>query len=99
MRTPRLCNPPGDSQQIVCGLNGLQRAMLYVVAAYTGCRASELASLNPDSFDMQEESVSLNAASAKNGKNAELPLHQGLIEQLKRRMKGLPTEIPLWPGK
>jgi hypothetical protein len=72
--------------------------MLYVVAGYTGYRASELASLTPDSFDMEEESVSVGAVSTKNGKNAELPLHQGFIEQLKRWMKGLPIDLPLWPG-
>jgi Phage integrase family len=95
----RLVEAARDSQQIVCGLNGVQRAMLYVVAAYTGCRASELASLTPESFDMQGESVSLGAISTKNGKDAELPLHQGLIEQLNRWMKGVPIESPLWPGK
>ncbi len=95
----RLIEAARDSRQIVCGLNGTQRAMLYVVGAYTGLRASELASLTPDSFDMPGESVSLGAISAKNGKNAELPLHLGLIEQLKRWMIGMPIESPLWPGK
>lgn len=50
----KLIQAAGSSQQIVCGLTGFARGMLYVVAAYTGWRASELSSLTPDSFDFEE---------------------------------------------
>src|SRR5262245_52519889 len=35
------------------GLSGQDRAMLYTVAAYTGLREAELASLTPESFDLR----------------------------------------------
>ena len=95
----RLIEAARDSRASLCGLTGSERAMLYLVAAYTGLRASELASLTPDSFNLTEMSISLGADSTKNGKNAELPLHHGLIEQLKSWMDGRPEGRPLWPGK
>ena len=95
----RLVEMTRDSRATLCGLVGSDRAMLYLIAAYTGFRASELASLTPSSFNLEGTSLSLNAASTKNGKNAELPLHHGLIEQLKHWMKDRPEGLPLWPGK
>ncbi len=95
----RLIEATRDSPAVVSGLAGSERAMLYVVAANTGLRASELASLTPESFNLEDMSLGLGASSAKNGRNAELPLHRGLIEQLGRWLEGRPKGLPVWRGK
>ena len=94
----RLVHAARDSEQVVCGLTGVARAMLYVVAAYTGWRANEMASLTPGSFDLEEKSVTADAANTKNRKEAELPLHRGIVEQLRQWMKNCPNDSLLWPG-
>lgn len=43
------------------------RAMLFTLAAYTGLRASELASLTPASFDLTAATVAVRAAYATTG--------------------------------
>ena len=94
----KLIETARDSRASICGLTGFERAMLYVVAAYTGLRASELASLTPESFNLTEMSIGLGAEAAKNGRNAELPIHRGLIDQLKSLMVGRPPGSPIWQG-
>ena len=95
----KLIEAARDSRASICGLTGFERAMLYVVAAYTGLRASELASLTPESFNLTEMSIGLGAEAAKNGRNAELPIHHGLIDQLKTLMVGRLPGSPIWQGK
>lgn len=95
----RLIEKTRDSKAIRCGLTGRDRAMLYLVAAYTGLRASELADLTPDNFNLDDMTLNLGAASTKNGKDAEIPLHHGLVEQLERLMDGRPRDSALWPGR
>ena len=94
----RLVQAARNSKQTVCGLTGVERAMLYVVAADTELRASELASFTPDSFDLEEKAVTAEAANTKNRKEAELPLHKGIIDQLRLWMDKRPRGSPLWPG-
>jgi integrase len=71
---------------------------LYAVASLTGWRASELASLTPQSFDLDAGTVRVPGAITKNGKAASLPVHGGLIGQLREWMKGRPKGERLWPG-
>src|SRR5690606_12758752 len=59
------------------------RAMLYTLAAYTGLRASELASLTVASFDLEAKTVNVQAAYSKRRRNDTLPLHASLVEQLR----------------
>lgn len=54
---------------------GEQRAMLYKLAAYTGLRASELASMTTSCFNFETKSFTIEAANAKNRKKTTLPLH------------------------
>src|SRR5207249_3358072 len=51
------------------GLTGQDRTVLYATAASTGSRASELASLTPEAFDLDADppTVTLAAVNAKNG--------------------------------
>ena len=46
-------------------LPGTDRAVVYMVAAYTGFRAAELASLTPESFDLDHRSVTVEAGYSK----------------------------------
>lgn len=79
-------------------LTGNDRALLYQLAAYTGLRASELASLTPDSIDLDTGLVRIEAKHAKNRREGVLPLHRSLQEALKPWIQGkVPTER-LWPG-
>ena len=68
----------------VCGLNGPERAALYLTATYTGLRASELASLTPGSFDFGADppTVTVQAAYSKHRRKDVLPLHPDLAGRL-----------------
>ncbi len=83
------------------GLTGPDRAMLYAVAVYTGLRASELASLAPESFalDTDPPTVTVEAGYSKHRREDVLPLHAGLAARLRAWLAGKPLAAPLWPGK
>ncbi len=65
-------------------LSGSDRAMLYAIAALTGLRASELASLSEKNFDFKSEppTLTLEAAYSKHRREDVLPLHSGLAKSL-----------------
>jgi integrase len=81
-------------------LSGDDRAMLYLVASYTGLRASELASLTPASFDLDPAgpAVRVRAGSTKNKQEAVLPLRRDLADLLASYLAGRPAGAPVWPG-
>ncbi len=58
------------------GLSGIDRSALYTLAAVSGFRASELASLTPAAFALADDppTVTLSADNAKNGHTAVQPL-------------------------
>ena len=62
--------------------NADARVMLYRLAAFTGLRANELASLTTNSFDFTAKTFTLEAKFAKNRKRTVLPLHASLCEAL-----------------
>jgi integrase len=79
------------------GLSGPDRAILYRVAAGTGLRRNELASLTSESFHLTDTpTVTLAAGFAKNRKAAVLPLSPTLAKLLRAWMKG--RVGLLWPG-
>src|SRR5262249_46556656 len=82
------------------GLSGGDRAALYLVAAYTGLRAAELASLTPASFDLDSATpkVRVRACYTKNGDPATLPLRPDLAGWLRAYLAGKPSGDPVWPG-
>jgi integrase len=86
------------------GLSGPDRAVLYRVAARTGLRASELASLTPASFDLDDkQEVTVEAAYSKHRRKDVVPLHADLLAVLPGFLKGrasTPSQRnePLWPG-
>ena len=67
------------------GVSGVDRAMLYVMAAWTGLRRRELASLTSRSLKLDQESpvVIVEAGYAKNGRRDQIPLHETVVERLR----------------
>src|SRR5262249_10348324 len=66
-------------------LTGSDREMLYRVAVMTGLRASELASLTPESFALTVETptVTVQAGYSKHRREDVLPLHPDLVHRLR----------------
>lgn len=67
------------------GVPGEERAILYLLAAWTGLRRKELASLTCKSLalDGEQPTVTISAAYSKNGRADILPLHPNVAEQLR----------------
>jgi integrase len=88
------------SGEVFRGLSGPDRAMLYTVAGMTGLRASELASLLPESFalDADPPTVVVEAAYSKHRRRDEVPLHPALVSELRPWLAAKPAGLPLWPG-
>jgi site-specific recombinase XerD len=82
------------------GLSGDDRAMLYLVASYTGLRASELSSLTAGSFDLSSDrpTVRVQAAYTKNRQEAVLPIRPDLARMLQGYLVGCSADDPVWPG-
>lgn len=77
------------------------RAMLYRVAAYTGLRASELASLTPASFDLDAAPplVTVRARDAKGKREEPVPLPAHLVPILRAWLARKRRSARLWPGR
>ena len=96
------------------GLTGLDRAVLYLMAATTGLRVSELASLRESSLDLNdlEPTVTVDAAYSKRRREDVLPLHTNVAailllwrrkraEQASRETRAglsIDCSTKLWPG-
>jgi integrase/recombinase XerD len=82
-------------------LPGVDRAWLYRIAAYTGLRASELASLTPAAFSTAGKlaTVHIEAKYAKAKRAATIPIHPSLTKGLKKWLKGKNAGERLWPGR
>lgn len=89
-----------ESELIFRGLTGADRAILYSVAAASGFRVSELASLQPSAFqlDAAPPVVTLRADEAKNGQVAIQPLPTDVAEAMRSYLAGRPPHRPLWPS-
>ena len=68
------------------GADGSTRAMLYRIAAMTGLRADELASLAPASFDLKADppTITIAAAYSKHRREDVLPIHLDLAARLRQ---------------
>ena len=82
----RLIQAAEQSKKTLRGLDGSTRAMLYRIAAMTGLRASELASLTPASFDLTTDTptVTLEAGYSKRRRTDILPLHSDLVARIRQ---------------
>jgi integrase len=82
------------------GLAGPDRLVLYTLAANTGFRAGELASLAPASFalDGPRPTVTAAAAYSKRRRKDVQPLRADVAEMMRQYVAGKPRRQPLWPG-
>jgi integrase len=89
-----------QSSTVFRGLGGRDRAILYAVAVASGFRASELASLRADSFELDTDppTATLAGEQAKNGKMAIQPLPPDLVAPLRCFLKDKSVDRPIWPG-
>ncbi len=71
------------------------------MAAYTGLRASELASLTQHSYRLDDATptVTVQAAYSKHRRQDVLPLHPSLVALLRPWLASKPTYGRIWPGK
>lgn len=82
---------------VVLGISGRVRALCYRLAASTGLRYSEISSIVPACFDWGARSVTIQAAYAKNGRTATLPLTGDLAEDLEAFVRPIPVSSPVFP--
>jgi integrase len=89
-----------DSARPFCGLTGTDRYHLYATACGTGFRASALASLTPESFDLGADTptVTLPARHAKNRRTKVQPIPPDLADLLRVYLDGKPAARLLWGG-
>jgi len=81
-------------------LTGPERAILYQVAAGTGFRVSELHSLIPLNFRLDDDppSIVLGAANSKHRHEDVQPIRDDLAALLRDWLANRPADQPLWPG-
>ena len=96
----RLLAAARDSNRIFRGLTGPDRFHLYATACGTGFRASGLASLTPESFDLESDmpTLTLPARHAKNRKTKVQPIPSDVAELLRGYLADKPSNQPIWPG-
>jgi integrase len=70
------------------GMGGPDRAMLYTLAGMTGLRAGELASLAPESFDLDACAVTVKAAYSKRRRDDRQPFPSKLVDLLRPWLSG-----------
>ncbi len=88
------------STKVVRKLTGQDRCILYLVAATTGLRASELQSLRPCDFVLEGDApaILLAAADDKARRGAEQPLPPAIVSELQRYLAGKKPGEKVWPS-
>jgi len=96
----RLLRAARASKRVFRGLDGQTRAVLYLLAVSSGLRVSELASLTPQSFqlDANPAVVIVEASHSKHRRQDAIPLPPSVAEELRGWIAGRPAGSPLWPG-
>jgi integrase len=98
---PRLLHATRASTRVCRRLTGWDRYHLYATACGTGFRASGLASLTPESFDLDADPPTVTLATCKN-KSRKLkvqPLPPDVADLLRDYLRDKPAGQPVWPGK
>jgi len=82
------------------GLAGADRLVLYTLAANTGFRAGELASLTPRSFTLNAKppTVTVEAAYSKHRRKDVQPLRPDVADMMRQYLRGRTPGKILWPG-
>ncbi len=69
------------------GMTGYQRAMLYLLATYTGLRANEIRNLTASSFDFDNRTVNVKAAYSKRRREDILHLRKDTAEAMRELLR------------
>jgi len=89
------------SNVTVEGYDGETRARIYTVAALTGLRRSEIATLSPESFSGLESGsramLKVEAACSKHRREDNMPVHDSLVTQLRSWLVDSEPGEPLFP--
>ena len=85
-----------ETGPVIMGMTGPVRALCYRLAVATGLRYSEIASIQPESFDWKAPSVIVAAAYTKNGETATLPLPRDLADDLAAYVALQPAGMPIF---
>jgi integrase len=80
-------------------MTGTTRAVLYRLAAFTGLRAAEIASLRAKDFRLDESPpvVVIGAKSAKNKRQTAQPIPAALVPVLRGHLNGFKPDEPVFP--
>ncbi len=80
------------------GLSGPDRAIMYALAAGTGLRAGEIASLTPESFDLNADppTVTVRGAYSKHRREDVQPMRRDLAERLRPWLLGRVLRAPVF---
>jgi len=96
----RLIEATQCSRRVFRGLDGQSRAVLYLVAATTGLRAHELATLTEEhvSLDPQQSVIVVEAGYSKRRRTDVVPLPEATAERLRQYLSARKATGRLWPG-
>jgi len=97
----RFLDAARTSPRSIRNLPGIDRYYLYLTACATGFRASELASMMPESFDLDGETpaATVQGTCTKNKRQAVQPLPHDVAGTLREYLRDKPSGAPVWPGK
>src|ERR1019366_2886159 len=89
-----------SSPDVIRCLPGPDRHFLYLTACATGFRVSELASMIPESFSLDGDTLTatVQASCTKNKKLAVQPLPLGVADMLREYLREKPAGAIIWPG-
>jgi len=89
-----------NSGEMIAALSGEERARVYIVSYMTGLRRKEMASLTPQSFDLDGDPplMTVQATVSKHRKKDVLPLHLELVAMLREWTAGMAPEAHLFPN-
>lgn len=81
--------------------HGEARAVLYLVAAYSGIRAEELSTLTPAHFYLTGPvpHLALTGLASKRGREDLVPFPPAVVPRIAAFLEGRPAGRPVWPGK
>lgn len=78
---------------------GPDRAVAYLVVAYTGLRLRELSQLAPESFRLDDRPPVVRLAASKGKPPAAQVLPEALIARLREYLADKPAGVPVWYGE
>ncbi|HEY1065529.1 MAG TPA: site-specific integrase [Pirellulales bacterium] len=82
-----------EAGPIMDRVTGVDRAMIYVIAAWTGYRAGELAGVTPSDLDLDGEppTIRVRPVHSKRGRDDRIPIHPALVERIRNWLAGRRT--------